>query len=168
MKSWLFVFTLVLVAGLSRLVPHPWNFTAVGAMALFAGSRMPSRWLALLAPFLALLWTDAVLGFHITMVYVYAAVCLTTLVGFWARDSWGRVAGGAFLSSLLFFVITNFGVWMTQGLYDNSWAGLVQCYAMALPFFSNQIAGDLFYCVLLFSTYEFSKPYLLKPIPARF
>jgi len=154
MKNWIFVLTLVLVAGLSRLIPHPWNFTAVGAMALFAGSRMQHRGLALLAPFLALLWTDAVLGFHITMVYVYGAVALISLLGLWAQDSWGRLAGSAFAGSLTFFALTNFGVWMTQGLYEKSLEGLFQCYVMALPFLSMQMAGDLFYGILLFGSYE--------------
>lgn len=154
MKNWMTVLVLVLVAGFSRLIPHPWNFTAVGAMALFAGSRMNNKALAFLAPFLSLLWTDAVIGFHVTMVYVYAAVALTTIVGFWAQRSWLKVGAGALVSSLFFFLITNFGVWFSQSLYAKTAEGLFECYVMALPFLETQIAGNLFYSIVLFGVYE--------------
>lgn len=154
MKNIITVLVLVLIAGVSRLIPHPWNFTAVGAMALFAGSRMSHKGLAFLAPFLCLLWTDAVLGFHSTMVYVYGAVALTVILGMWAQKSWLRVGAGALLSSMLFFVLTNFGVWFTQGLYPHTWEGLVQSYVMALPFFQYQVGGEIFYSVVIFGAYE--------------
>jgi hypothetical protein len=154
MKNVTLILFLVLVAGVSRLVPHPWNFTAVGAMALFAGARMPHKGLAFLAPFLSLLWTDAVLGFHSTIVFVYAAVALVTILGFYARDHFRKVVAGSLLASALFFVITNFGVWMMQDLYAKSFEGLVQCFVMAVPFFGNQVAGDLVYTAALFGAYE--------------
>lgn len=157
MKQITFVLSLVLVAGLSRLIPHPWNFTAVGAMALFSGSRMPNKALAFLTPLLTLLWTDAVLGFHATAVYVYAAVALITIIGFLTEQKVSQIAVHSLAGSILFFVITNLGVWMTGNLYPQTFQGLVDCYVMAIPFFSNQVLGDLFYAGLLFGVYAAAK-----------
>lgn len=168
MKNLITVLVLVLVAGISRLIPHPWNFTALGAMALFAGARMNNKWMAFLAPFLTLLWTDLVIGTHITMFYVYAAVALTTILGFWSKNSWLKIGASALISSCLFFLITNFGVWMTmKGMYPSTFQGLVECYAMAIPFFHYQVAGDLFYAGALFGAYELIKSYQPNWISAK-
>lgn len=157
MKHIITVLSLVLIAGLSRLIPHPWNFTALGAMALFSGARMPRKSLAFAAPILSLLWTDAILGFHATTIYVYAAVALITIIGFFANDKVIRIAFGALAGSVLFFILTNFGVWFTQSLYPHTIQGLIECYAMAIPFFGNQVLGDLFYTGLLFGAYSMIK-----------
>lgn len=154
MKNITTILVLVLIAGISRLIPHPWNFTAVGAMALFSGNRMPNKVIAFVAPLLSLLWTDAVLGFHMTMVYVYGAVALSVILGMWTQGSWIKLGVGTLASSLMFFILTNFGVWMTSGLYTKTFDGLVQCYVMAVPFFHYQIAGDIFYVGVLFGAYE--------------
>lgn len=166
MKNVITVLVLVLIAGISRLIPHPWNFTAVGAMALFAGARMNNKVWAFIAPFLALLWTDLVIGTHITMFYVYAAVALTTVLGFWAKDSWVKIGTSALVSSCLFFLITNFGVWMT-GMYAPTFQGLMESYVMAVPFFHYQVAGDLFYTAVLFGAYQLIQVYQPSWVGAR-
>jgi hypothetical protein len=163
MKHMITIFTLVLIAGFSRLIPHPWNFTAVGAMALFSGARMPNKWMAFVAPLLSLLWTDAVIGFHSTAIYVYAAVALITIIGFFSQNNYTKVAIGTLLGSVLFFLITNFGVWAAQDLYPMTLKGLSRCYAMAIPFFGNQILGDAIYTAALFGVYAAitsSEPFL--------
>ncbi len=160
MKYTITVLTLVLIAGLSRLIPHPWNFTAIGAMALFSGARMPHKYLAFLAPLLTLVWTDAILGFHSTGLYVYAAVALITIIGFLTEAKTNRILTGSFAGSILFFTITNFGVWFSQGLYPRTFQGLVDCFAMAIPFFGNQVMGDLFYTGVLFASYQALKTYV--------
>ncbi len=165
-KKFFLIFGLVLLAGLSRLIPHPWNFTALGAMALFSGSMLNNKKWALTAPVLTLLWTDLILGFHITMIYVYASVVLITCLGFWAQTSKSKIITSSLLGSLIFFMTTNFGVWFSQNLYAKTFEGLIQCYVMALPFFENQIAGDFFYLAVLYGAYfslknlkPFSKSY---------
>ncbi len=160
MKHIITILALVLIAGFSRLIPHPWNFTAIGAMALFAGSQMPNKALAFLAPLLSLLWTDAVLGFHGTVFYVYAAVALITIIGFYAQGKFTRIALGSLAGSVLFFTITNLGVWMAGSLYPKTLEGLAQCFAMAVPFFQNQLLGDLFYAGVLFGSYDLLKTYV--------
>ncbi len=154
------VLTLILIAGFSRLIPHPWNFTAIGAMALFSGSRMPHKAFAFVAPLLTLLWTDALLGFHATAVYVYASVALITIIGFLVQENTKKIIVGIFAGSVLFFVITNFGVWLSQSLYPKNLAGLTEAYVMAIPFFGNQILGDFFYAGVLFGAYKLVTTYV--------
>jgi len=103
----------VLFAAIMRLVPHPWNFTPVAAMALFGGARFGKKAHAFLVPFIALILSDLVLGVYVRMPMVYFAFAVTVLIGFWLRNknSVRLIATGVLVSSLSFFVITNFGVW---------------------------------------------------------
>jgi hypothetical protein len=145
---------MILAACFSRLIPHAPNFTAIGAMALFAGAQLDSKRVAIFVPLMALFLSDLLLGFHNTMLYVYGAVALIALIGKWGwgRWQWKGLAGLSLASSLLFFVITNLGVWITGG-YEHSLQGLFTCYAMAIPFFETQIMGDLFFSGLIFGIF---------------
>lgn len=156
MKQWSVLVLMVLVAAFSRLIPHPWNFTAVGAMALFGGAYFSSKRQSLLIPMAALLLSDLVLGFHSTMIYVYLAFALVVVMGWALREERSalRIGTLSLVTSSLFFLISNFGVWAMGGLYTQNWQGLVQCYGAAIPFFDNQIFGDLFFSALLFGGYE--------------
>ena len=135
-----------------RLVPHPPNFTPIGAMALFGGAYLGRRAIAFAAPLAALLLSDLLLGFYPGMWVQYFAVALVVAIGMLAlkRVSVLRVGGAAIASSLLFFALTNFGVWLLSGMYPQTLAGLAACYAAAIPFFQNTLAGDLFYSGVLF------------------
>lgn len=153
---------LILVAAFSRLIPHPWNFTAVGAIALFGGSFVPSKRLSLVLPLAALFLSDLVLGLHNTIGYVYLAFTLNVLIGWGLRDNRTvvKVASYALFSSSLFFLISNFGVWMSGQMYPMTLQGLVNCYVAAIPFFDNQIYGDLFFSGVLFGGYEYMRKVL--------
>jgi hypothetical protein len=142
----------IFAAAALRLVPHPSNVSPIDAMALFSGAYLQRRGLAFAAPFGALLLSDAVLGFYPGMEFVYASVAAIVLIG-WAiasRKSTLRVGFGAVAGSMLFFIVTNFGVWLASGMYPHSLAGLAACYVAAMPFFQNTLAGDLGYAALLF------------------
>ncbi len=144
---------LVLLAAFTRLVPHPWNFTAISAMALFSGNKNKKLLPGILLPWIALFLTDLFIGFHVTMIYVYGAVALTVMMSRWLQMNRIRhYVLSALLSSVIFFVITNFGVWLSTGFYTRNLNGLIECFAMAVPFFKNQVLGDLFYTVALFSS----------------
>jgi hypothetical protein len=146
------IVTAILVAAALRLAPHPPNFTPIGAMALFGGAYFGKRALAFAAPLVALLLSDAILGFHSGMPYVYGSVALIVLIG-WAvskRITVLSVAAAACVSSVLFFLVTNFGTWATGELYPPTLSGLSACYVAAIPFFQNTLAGDLFFTALLF------------------
>lgn len=143
----------IAAAAALRLVPHPPNFTPIGAMALFSGAYLGRRGLAFVAPLAALLLSDLVLGFgYPGMSFVYFATALTVLVGWTVRNRRAAlpVAAAALASSVLFFIVTNFGMWLFSGFYPVTPEGLVACYVAAIPFFQNSLAGDLLYTGLLF------------------
>ncbi|MBI1898405.1 MAG: hypothetical protein HYS04_18005 [Acidobacteria bacterium] len=145
--------TLIALGAGARLVPHPWNFTPMMAIGLYAGARSAKLRSAVLATMLALLASDAVLGFYAGMWYVYAAFLVPVLLGRVLRRQQagiGLLAPAALASSLSFFVLTNFAVWATGSLYPHTLAGLASCFAAAIPFYQNQLAGDAFYTAALF------------------
>jgi hypothetical protein len=146
---------LVLFGAAMRVVPHPWNLTPVGAIALFAGARVANKRLALVVPLAVMLLSDAWLGFHEGMLFVYGSFAAIVCIGMWARRQGGPlpIAAGALTGSLLFFFVTNFGVWLLsdgQLAYPKTLAGLVDCYLMAVPFFQHTLLGDLLFSALLF------------------
>jgi len=146
------IVTAIFVAAALRLVPHPPNFTPIGAMALFGGAYFGRRALAFAAPLGAMLLSDLLLGFHSGMPYVYGSVVLIVLLG-WAIENHRtplRIAGAAIASSVLFFTVTNFGTWAAGELYPQTLAGLGACFVAAIPFFQNTLAGDLVFTTLLF------------------
>lgn len=148
-------FVLIFAAAFSRLIPHPLNFAPIAAMALFGAVYFDKKF-AFIVPISALLISDYILGFYSGMYWVYGSFVLIGVMGLWLRNHKSIVAvGGTTLaSSALFFIITNFGVWMTGTMYTKDWAGLVECYVAAIPFFRNTVAGDVVYVSALFGVYE--------------
>ena len=142
----------IVAAAAMRLVPHPANFAPLGAMALFSGAYLGRRALAFAAPLGALLLSDLILGFYPGMLVQYVSVALVVLLGsgVLGRITALRVGGAAVASSVLFFALTNFGVWLLSGMYPQTLSGLVACYVAAVPFFQNTVAGDLFFSAALF------------------
>jgi hypothetical protein len=155
--------TAILFAATLRLVPHPPNFTPIGAMALFSSAYLGRRALAFAAPLGAMMLSDAVLGFYSGFWVTYLAICLIVLIGWLAlsRVSPLRVGAAAIGSSVAFFLASNFGTWALSGMYPRTAAGLAACYAAAIPFFQNTLAGDLFYATLLFGGFRIAE--LLVP-----
>nr|MBA2770844.1 hypothetical protein [Sphingomonas sp.] len=142
-----------------RLVPHPPNFSPIAAMALFSGAYLPRRALAFAAPLAALLLSDLLLGFYPGMAFIYVSVALTVVIG-WTisrRRSALRIAGAAVAGSVLFYVLTNFGTWVTTDMYPKTIEGLAACYVAAIPFFQNTVAGDLFFSALLFGGFALAE-----------
>lgn len=145
---------MVLLAALSRLLPHPWNFSPLEAMALFAGARIANRWFALLVPLAALLVSDLFLGFYPDIWVVYACFAAMALAGRGLRRAGpSRIAAFGLGSALGFFAVTNFAVWAIGDMYPPTGAGLATSYISALPFLQNQLAGVACYSLLLFGGY---------------
>lgn len=142
----------IALAALFRLVPHPPNFAPVAAIALFAGAYFPDRRSALLVPMVAMLLSDMVLGFHGQMLLVYGCFAATVGIGrlLQNRVRAGSVALATVTSSVLFFVVTNFGVWALSGLYPLSPRGLIECYVAGIPFYQNSLFADGLFAALLF------------------
>jgi len=153
----------IILAVLLRLVPHVPNFTPVAAMALFGGVYLSKR-LAFIFPLVVMFVSDMFLGFHQSMPYVYIGFFLTVLLGFAIRQkpSFFKVAGMTFLSAIVFFLITNWGFFLTNSLYPKTFSGQMSAYFMALPFFRNSLLGDFFYTGLFFGSYFFVKTIFYK------
>ena len=153
------ILSAILLAAALRLVPHPPNFTPIAAMALFGGAYLGRRWLAFAAPLGALLLSDFVLGFYPELVFVYLSTAATVAIG-WVlakRRSVLSIGLAAIAGSVLFFAVTNFGVWLVMDYYPKTLAGLAACYDAAIPFFQNTLAGDLFFSALLFGGFALAE-----------
>lgn len=142
----------VAVLALSRLVPHPPNFSPLLAVALFSGAVCRDWRLALLIPLAAMLVSDLWLGLHATLAFVHLGMALAVAIG---RGLGGRrrpalLLAGGLLGSGLFFLVSNAGVWLTQDLYPPTAAGLAACYLAALPFFHNTLLATLLWGAVLF------------------
>ncbi len=156
------ILTAIVVAAVFRLIPHWPNFTPVAAMALFGGAYIPKKWLAFMIPIAAMLLSDLFLGFHSYLLAVYGSFMLTVALGILIskRPGFLQVTGASLLSSLLFFLITNFVMWAGNPNFSQDYQGLMQCYTVAIPFFHNGILGDLFYNGLLFGGFYFARQYI--------
>jgi hypothetical protein len=158
---------LIVLAALTRVLPHPPNFSPVAAIALFGGAYFANRAWALVVPLLGLLLSDLALaslngGSYASwlggadMWLVYGCIALTTAMGFGLR---GRVGGGSVLGyslagSVLFFLVTNFAAWLGGSMYPQTAAGLLAAYAAGIPFFQWSVLGTLFYAALLFGGFS--------------
>jgi hypothetical protein len=165
------ILAMIALAAALRITPHPWNFTPVGAMALFSGAVVKDRRLAFLFPLLALFAGDIFVGFYKLMPVVYASFLINVALGYWIRDrrtTW-RISAITLLGAIQFFVTTNFAVWaFSVGTYPKTALGLVACYVAGIPFFWNTLAGDALYAALLFGGLALAErmfPVLREPAP---
>lgn len=154
--------TAVVITGAAiRLIPHPPNFAPIAAMALFGGAHFANKRAAFAVPLAAMFLSDLVLsgGYHAMMPVVYG--CFAATVGLGMLLRWRRsilaIGVGSLCSSVLFYVATNFGVWAIFDLYPKTAAGFAGCYVAAIPFFRNTLAGDLFFCTLLFGAFALAE-----------
>jgi len=147
-----------LIAPFVKFLPHIPNFAPIAALALFGGTYLNKRY-ALIIPIVAMLIADYFIGFYnpYIMASVYGSFILIGFIGIWLRDhkTLPNIVGGSLTGSIIFFLVTNFAVWaVPQSFYPHTIQGLIDCYIMALPFFRNTIAGDLFYVTIFFGAYE--------------
>lgn len=147
---------IIFALALFRLLPHWPNVSPVAAMALFGGAYFADKRLALIVPFVALFLSDLILGLHNTMIFVYAGFALTVFIGFLiqSKRTTTNITFAVVASSVLFFLLTNFGAWMTSGLYVKSVEGLMQAYVAGIPFFQNSLVGNLAYTAVIFGGYH--------------
>jgi hypothetical protein len=147
---------IVLAAVIFRLIPHPANFAPIGALALMGGmllSKKHAVWL----PLTAMAISDLIIGLHPLVLWTWGSFALIALLSnvFLANKNIGagKIFVAAISSGLLFFVITNFGVWLQSGMYAHTTTGLIQCYYNALPFLRNTLLGDVFFSVSFYALY---------------
>jgi hypothetical protein len=147
---------MIILAAAVRIMPHPWTFTPIGAMAIFSGALV------------ALFAGDLFVGLHRLIPVVYASFLLSVLIGTWLanRRSILRIGGAVFLGALQFFLVTNFAAWKVFDTYPHTLAGLVACYITGLPLFGNTLAGDAVYATLFFGIFALAEklfPALSEP-----
>ena len=152
--NWVIALTLIFIGVSLRVLPHPANFAPVAAIAIFGCAILPRR-TAVWVPLTAMVLSDAIIGFHSLIAVTWGCYALFAL----ASSQWLRnrsFARGAFLtlsSSVFFFAVTNFAVWIWSGMYAHTWAGLTSCYTLALPFFRNTLLSDVIYTAALFGVF---------------
>ena len=167
------VLTLIIfIAAVSRFIPHGFNFTPIAGMALLGGAYFNKKILAFLVPLGVLLITDIILNntiyrtffpdheglvlFSNFMLYTYLGTALIVIIGIGLlkKITGPRILGGAILSTILFFLITNFGSWLGSPMYSQTGGGLIASYIAGLPFLSGHLVGNLVYSFILFGAYE--------------
>jgi hypothetical protein len=155
---------MIVLAALSRLLPHPPNFSPVEAIALFGGAYFANRSWALVVPLIAMVLSDIALGLinggsymsyvaSLSFWSVYVCIALSTVIGFGLRGKVGgaSVLGYSLAGSALFFAVTNFATWFgSAGMYPQTGSGLVAAYVAGIPFFQWTVLGTLFYSAMLF------------------
>ena len=172
-RGFLVVLVLVLFPAMWRLLPHPWNFAPVGALALFCGACFRRKSLAVAIPLVAMLLSDLALGwskgdwdvaFYKTQSVVYACFAVYVGLGIGLRSFWNRTSSGpawqvktvsipcgAFCGAVVFFLVTNLASWWM--FYDHTIADLGLCYQLGLPFFRTTLQGDIFFAVVFFGAH---------------
>ncbi len=149
--------TFILIAVWFRLIPHPPNFTPVTSLALFSGLMFQKRWLSILTPLVAMFLSDMVLGFGTISLWVYSAFIMISMIGWMLSE---MNVKSILLSSLIFFIVSNFGVWFMD--YPHTIGGLTMCYTLAIPFFGYAIIGDLVWGYIIKYSYKFTENRFLK------
>jgi hypothetical protein len=166
------VATVILLAALSRVIPHPHNFTPVGAIALFGAAHFRQRWVAFLVPTLSLWISDLVINNVLyreyypeftfnpgTLATTYLPFGMIVVLGLFLlkKITPTNVVAASLSASVLFFLVSNFVVWQGSTVYPPNGVGLFLCYEAGLPFFRNGLIGDLFFSGVLFGAYEWAK-----------
>ncbi|MGB1449788.1 MAG: DUF6580 family putative transport protein [Flavobacteriaceae bacterium] len=156
-KEYVVVVSMIVLAVASRLLPHPPNFAPITGIALFAAAKLNRKVIAFFLPLFCLFLTDLILGLSWINLFVYGAFAMISYLGMHLKKvSITSVLG----ASVLFFIVSNFGVWLLY--YPLTLEGLLTCFTLAIPFFGNTLAGDLFYTALLFYSFSAVKNTYLK------
>lgn len=158
-KTTLLALSLIATGITLRLIPHTDNFAPVGAIALFAGAVLAWR-IALWLPLAIMVGSDLVLGLHSTVAFTWGGFMLVALFGMLLRDQRNsiRIPLGAVGAALIFFIVSNFGVWLEGRLYPPTLQGLADAYILALPFLRTSFLADLSFSAVFFGLYAFVAP----------
>lgn len=131
----------------SRFIPHPPNFTSLITLSFYVPIFFGIRFIPVVMFSFAL--TDFIIGFHSVMIFTWGSVLLIgLLINFFYTNMIRRILG-VLVGAIIFFILTNFGVWMVSGYYEISLAGLISCYVLAIPFFSNTILATIFFSTII-------------------
>jgi len=161
------IYSIILVAALVqlRLIPHPPNFTPILAAGIFSGYYFKNFFMSLFIIILSMFLGDLYLGIHDTMFFTYISLIAVVAVGFYIKKFKSlEILFGGIISSVCFFIITNFGAWLTLDMYEKNFSGLISSYVLAIPFFQNTLVSTILYLFLFKFFFEqiLNKTKLLK------
>ena len=149
-KNYFLPICLILVLSFSRLIEHPWNFTPILAVGIFSGFYFKNFILSLFIVILSMFIGDLFLGFHSTMFFTYISLALAVIIGLFIKHfKFTEILFSGLASSVCFFIITNFGAWLTLEMYEKNFTGLLQSYVLAIPFFHNTLISTFLYLIVL-------------------
>ena len=152
------IISIIFLVSLTRIFPHPPNFTPILALAIFGGAYLPNRITAISLPIISMFISDLIIGFHSQIFTVYAAIILLSILGHLMKTkNFKNFAITGFTGSFIFFIITNFSVWLGGSLYPLTIDGIIQCYIMAIPFFHNTLISTMLFLTILFFGYTFAE-----------
>lgn len=146
--------TLIIVGLVLRFLTHGLNFTPLAAIALFSGVYLNKKY-SLLVPLILIIASDMIIGLHNVIFFTWVSFMLIAVMGMWIKKhkNFTSVISGSLVSSLLFYIVTNFGVWL-MGWYPQTLKGLTDCYILGLPFFRNFTLSTVIYTCAFFGLYE--------------
>lgn len=156
-KIYIYPICLILLLSLSRMIPHPHNFTPILAVGVFSGFYFKEFFLGSLIVILSMFIGDLFLGFHSTMIFTYVSLVAAVSLGLLIKNL--KITSILFTgisSSVIFYLVTNFGAWLTIPMYEKNFAGLIQSYVLAIPFFHNTLLSTLIYLSILKLVFDFS------------
>ena len=161
--------TLIALALISRIIPHPYNFAPMMAVGIFGGALFTQKKWAYIIPLVAIFLSDLLINNilmsdyygHFVWAYegwywqyaVFALIPFLSVILFKNHISVSKIIGMSVFSSIIFFIVTNFGVWATGMMYPMNTEGLMACFVAGIPFYKGALLGNLFYCGVLFGTY---------------
>ena len=154
-KYYFFPIALILILSFSRVIPHPSNFTPVLAIGIFSGFYFRQLYLSLFIVIFAMFLGDLYLGFHNTMLFTYISLAIAVTTGLFIKKfKFSEILYTGLASSVAFFIITNFGAWLTLEMYENNFAGLLHSYTLAIPFFHNTLISTFIYLLMIKILFE--------------
>ena len=163
-KKDFFPIILILILAMSRLIPHPPNFTPVISVAIMSGYLFRNIYLSFVVLITSMILADAFIGFYENMLFVYLSLLLIAYIFY-------KIAGKinlknlfiyGFFGSVIFYLISNFGVWYFGNLYEKNVNGLIECYFLAIPFFKNTVLSTIFFTYITFVLDHFFKRKMLS------
>ena len=153
----IFPISLILILALARLIPHPPNFTPIIAVAIMSSYFFKNIYLSFATLLIAMLLGDIFIGFYANMSFVYLSLCLITFIFFKInlQINYKSLFIFGFFGSVIFYLISNFGVWFLDDLYEKNFSGLITCYFLAVPFFKNTFFSTLIFSYSAFFGYKY-------------
>jgi hypothetical protein len=130
----------------SRLIPHPPNFTSTIAIAFYLPALFGVKYIIVATT--AFLVCDLIIGLHPLILFTWLGLILVGLISQTFTKYYFRLPG-VMIGCLIFFFVSNFGVWLFSDMYSKDVPGLIQCYIMGLPFLQNSLIGSLLFSIII-------------------